>query len=115
LKSAAAISEILGIAPSSSCVTSSGTQTKLTSVHDDDGDALDTDKITTSTKTLQDYFKGKMDVTSLLTGTLTGTSDSPRAGLGSRLQFSGHVSSTFMTAPGGGKAATEKSIQGAVD
>jgi len=100
LKSAAAISEILGIAPSPSCATPSGTQTpqgKLTSVYDGDSDALDTDKITTSTKTLQDYFKGKMDSVSV-TSLRTGTGHNPRAGLGSRPDFSGHISSTFMTA-----------------
>lgn len=103
MKSAAAISEILGIAPSSSCATPSGAtpsgaqtpQGKLTSVCDDD--ALDTDKITTSTKTLQDYFKGKMDLVSVTSRTGTGDSDSPRAGLGSRPNISGHISS-FMTA-----------------
>jgi len=105
LKSAAAISEILGIAPSPSCATPSSAQTpqgKLTSVYDNNDDALDTDKITTSTKTLEDYFKGKMDSVAV-TSLRTGTGDSPRAGLGSRSGFSGHISSTFMTSGDGKK------------
>lgn len=130
-KSAAAISEILGIAPSpslSSSAVPSGTQTpqegKLTSIYDDNDDTTDIDKITTSTKSLQDYFKEKMGklkglataVTSLQSetkrvvddydgvlrggigsrpGPMVDEDDAPRIGLS---KFSALVSSSFMAA-----------------
>ncbi|KAJ3570908.1 hypothetical protein NP233_g4105 [Leucocoprinus birnbaumii] len=122
-KSAAAIAEILGIAPSpslSSSATPSGTQTpqegKLTSVYDD---TPDDEKITTSTKSVQDYFKEKMGKLKGLATTVTSIQsevdydDVPRGGLGSRprlmtededapriglSKFSALMSSTYMTA-----------------
>ncbi|KAF9476354.1 hypothetical protein BDN70DRAFT_995724 [Pholiota conissans] len=59
-KSAAHISEILGIAPTSQPVQNTAAAPgKLTSVTDTD--ALGMDKITTSAKSLADYFKEKLD------------------------------------------------------
>lgn len=98
-KSALAISEVLGIAPTpllSSSSTPSGTQTpqegKLTSIYDDTPDA---DKITTSTKSLQAYFKEKIGKLKGQPSSVAGTrqqsetaeadyDDVPRGGLGSR-------------------------------
>jgi len=96
-KSAAHISEILGIAPTPSTSSSglnSGADTpqgKLTSLTDD-ADALGLDKITTSTKSVADYFKEKLNARSGLAASSSSTSEStvdrdpyesPRMGLGS--------------------------------
>jgi len=96
-KSAAHISEILGIAPTPSTSSSglnSGVDTpqgKLTSLTDD-ADALGLDKITTSTKSVGDYFKEKLNARSGLAASSSSTSEStvdrdsyesPRMGLGS--------------------------------
>ncbi|KXN87369.1 Protein PXR1 [Leucoagaricus sp. SymC.cos] len=130
-KTAIAISEILGIAPTpslSSSVAPSGTQTpregKLTSIYDDNEDTPEVDKITTSTKSLQDYFKEKMSklqgpASSVPVPTLqsevleTDYDDVPRSGLGLRpklvlneddaprlglSKFSALISSSFMAA-----------------
>jgi len=96
-KSAAHISEILGIAPTPSTSSSglnSGADTpqgKLTSLTDD-ADELGLDKITTSTKSVADYFKEKLNARSGLAASSSSTSEStvdrdpyesPRMGLGS--------------------------------
>lgn len=74
-KSAAHISEILGVAPEATTIhTTITSQAKLTSVTDTD--ALGMDKITTSTKTVADYFKDKLLARSQLTDS-TSASPSP--------------------------------------
>ncbi|KAF9564811.1 hypothetical protein CPC08DRAFT_660002 [Agrocybe pediades] len=63
-KSAVHISEILGVAPTDSVTASSSLhdphQGKLTSLTDDNTDGLEVEKITTSTKSVADYFKEKL-------------------------------------------------------
>lgn len=84
-KSAAAISEILGIAPSSGLsVTTTQTTGKLTSLTDD----ATIEKLTTSTKSVADYFKEKLLVRATQSESTTPISeqdayDLPRSGLGS--------------------------------
>lgn len=84
-KSAAAISEILGIAPSSGLsVTTTQTTGKLTSLTDD----ATIEKLTTSTKSVADYFKEKLLVRATQSESTTPVSqrdayDLPRGGLGS--------------------------------
>ncbi|KAG2049409.1 hypothetical protein BDR06DRAFT_961588 [Suillus hirtellus] len=58
-KSAAAISEILGIAPTPSSVSSTTPSGSLTSITPADSD-LPLEKLTTSTKSVADYFKEKL-------------------------------------------------------
>ncbi|KAF8160855.1 hypothetical protein B0H34DRAFT_698434 [Crassisporium funariophilum] len=97
-KSAAHISEILGIGPTSlpSRDTSQG---KLTSTSDD----LESDKITTSTKSVADYFKEKLQARSvgIINSSAPSSSttlpeeeidayDAPRIGLGSRSRVESH-------------------------
>lgn len=87
-KSTAAISEILGIAPSSPTALNSSTPSdKLTS----SGDGLTLEVLTTSTKSVADYFRDKLLArSSAKSGTTTPrteyeaeTHDAPRGGLGS--------------------------------
>jgi Pin2-interacting protein X1 len=91
-KSAAHISEILGIAPilshSSSAIDSTELSGKLTSLTD----PVETEKITTSTKSVADYFKEKLNTrsSSATVSTLITSDeacDTPRMGLGSRARL----------------------------
>lgn len=90
-KSAAHISEILGIAPTtSSHLSERPQQGKLTSVTDE----LEIEKITTSTKSVADYFKEKLNARSSSTIVSASTPrdsddsyDTPRMGLGSRARL----------------------------
>ena len=92
-KSAAHISEILGIAstPSSSHL-SEGPLVKLTSLTNE----LEIEKITTSTKSVADYFKEKLDARSFSSTIVSASTqsrdsdtsyDTPRMGLGSRARL----------------------------
>lgn len=91
-KSAAHISEILGIAPilshSSSAIDSTELSGKLTSLTDQ----VETEKITTSTKSVADYFKEKLNTRSSSATVSTFITsdeacDTPRTGLGSRARL----------------------------
>jgi len=89
-KSAAAIAEILGVAPSTSTLSTSTTaQTSgaLTSLTDDNEPL---EKLTTSTKSVADYFKERLAAkfgTSTPPSITNNDTESPRGGLGSsRLQ-----------------------------
>ncbi|KAF8895702.1 hypothetical protein CPB84DRAFT_1848266 [Gymnopilus junonius] len=73
-KSAAHISEILGIAPTPSSSSTPSSEGKLTSLTDVEGQ-LEMEKITTSTKSLADYFKEKLAAKS--SGSVTPTFASP--------------------------------------
>ena len=89
-KSAAHISEILGIAPTPSSHLSERPQVKLTSLTNE----LEIEKITTSTKSVADYFKEKLNARPFSSSTIISAStpsrdsydsyDAPRMGLGSR-------------------------------
>jgi len=59
-KSASAISEILGIAPSSSISSSTSTPASITPSTSDPPPSLSLNKLTTSTKSVADYFKEKL-------------------------------------------------------
>lgn len=81
-KSAAAISEILGIAPTPSSI-SSTTSGSLTPITPTDSD-LPLDKLTTSTKSVADYFKEKLGAKSNSNTPATNDDDSnSRGGIGS--------------------------------
>jgi Pin2-interacting protein X1 len=91
-KSAAHISEILGIAPTSSSHLSERPQVKLTSLTDE----LEIEKITTSTKSVADYFKEKLNTRSFSSTIVSASTpsrdsddsyDTPRMGLGSRARL----------------------------
>ena len=91
-KSAAHISEILGIAPTthSSHSSEEPQSGKLTSLTDE----LEIEKITTSTKSVADYFKEKLNARSsstIVSGSTPRDSDdsydTPRMGLGSRARL----------------------------
>ena len=91
-KSAAHISEILGIAPTPSSHLSERPQVKLTSLTNE----LEIEKITTSTKSVADYFKEKLNARSfsgtIVSASTLGDSDdsydiTPRMGLGSRARL----------------------------
>jgi Pin2-interacting protein X1 len=91
-KSAAHISEILGIAPTPSSHLSERPQVKLMS-HTNE---LEMEKITTSTKSVADYFKEKLDARSFSSTVVSAstpsrdsydTYDTPRMGLGSRARL----------------------------
>lgn len=92
-KSAAHVAEILGIAPtpSRSNSLSDRPQGKLTSLTDQ----IETEKITTSTKSVTDYFKERLNARSSNAIVSTSTTprgcddsyDTPRMGLGSRTRF----------------------------
>jgi Pin2-interacting protein X1 len=87
-KSAAHISEILGIAPTPSSHLSERPQVKLTSLTNE----LEIEKITTSTKSVADYFKEKLNARSFSSTIVSASTprdsddsyDTPRMGLGSR-------------------------------
>ncbi|KAJ7497010.1 hypothetical protein FB451DRAFT_1209716 [Mycena latifolia] len=85
-KSAASISEILGIAPTPSTAAPTRPEGSLTTY--EDGVALE--KLTTSTKSVADYFKDKLLAKAAKSGSATPTPikdesayDAPRGGLGS--------------------------------
>ena len=91
-KSAAHISEILGIAPTPSSHLSERQQGKLTSLTNE----LEIEKITTSTKSVTDYFKEKLNARSFPSTIVSASTrsresddlyDSPRMGLGSRTRL----------------------------
>ena len=91
-KSAAHISEILGIAPTPSSHLSERPQIKVTSLTNE----LEIEKITTSRKSVADYFKGKLNARSF-SSTIVSTpiprdsgdsyDTTPRMGLGSRARL----------------------------
>jgi Pin2-interacting protein X1 len=89
-KSAAHISEILGIAPTTpSSHLLEKSQVKLTSLTNE----FEVEKITTSTKSVADYFKEKLNSRSFSSTIVSSTRDSddsydtPRMGLGSRARL----------------------------
>ena len=91
-KSAAHISEILGIAPTPSSHLSERPQVKLTSLTNE----LEIEKITTSTKSVADYFKEKLNARSFSSTIVSASSSrdsddsydtTPRMGLGSRARL----------------------------
>lgn len=92
-KSAAHISEILGIAPTPSSHFSERPQVKLTSLTNE----LEIEKITTSTKSVTDYFKEKLNGRSFSSTIISAASiprdsdgsydTTPRMGLGSRARL----------------------------
>jgi Pin2-interacting protein X1 len=82
-KSAAAISEILGIAPTPSSVSSTTPSGSLTPITPTESD-LPLDKLTTSTKSVADYFKEKLGAKSGSNTPATNDDDSTsRGGIGS--------------------------------
>lgn len=82
-KSAAAISEILGIAPTPSSVSSTTPSGSLTPITPTDSD-LPLEKLTTSTKSVADYFKEKLGAKSSSNTRATNDDDSTsRGGIGS--------------------------------
>ena len=91
-KSAAHISEVLGIAPTPSSHLSERPQVKLTSLTNE----LEVEKITTSTKSVADYFKEKLNTRSFSSTTVSASTpsrdsddsyDTLRMGLGSRARL----------------------------
>ncbi|KAG1728353.1 hypothetical protein EDD22DRAFT_415039 [Suillus occidentalis] len=82
-KSAAAISEILGVAPTPSSVSSTTPSGSLTPITPTDSD-LPLEKLTTSTKSVADYFKEKLGAkSSSNTPAMNGDDSTSREGIGS--------------------------------
>ncbi|KAG1792834.1 uncharacterized protein HD556DRAFT_546047 [Suillus plorans] len=81
-KSAAAISEILGIAPTPSSVSSTTPSGSLTPITPTDSD-LPLEKLTTSTKSVADYFKEKLGAKSGSNTPAANDGSTSRGGIGS--------------------------------